>query len=69
MAGRRVMVVTDYWAKPIPSRHHDWTATLDGYEPGEPVGYGESEADAIYDLFLEIESREEELEEKARDRA
>ena len=43
-------IVTDYWPKPIPHRQFDWTATEDGYEPGCPIGYGKTEAEAIKDL-------------------
>jgi len=57
---RRVIVQTEYVHPPIPTRDYDWAAALDGYEPGEPLGQGPTEADAIYDLFLQIEEREEE---------
>jgi hypothetical protein len=61
--GRRVQLITNYWAKPIPMRKFDWQATLDGWEPGEPIGHGESEADAVYDLFMQIADREDDDEE------
>ena len=35
---------------PIPLRCYDWHATEDGYEPGDPVGYGATEAEAIAEL-------------------
>lgn len=35
---------------PITMRQFDWQATYDGYEPGDPVGYGETEQDAIDSL-------------------
>ena len=44
-------IVTDYWAKPIPTSAYDWSAVRDGYEPGCPIGYGASEAEAIADLL------------------
>jgi hypothetical protein len=44
-------IVTDYWPKPIPLRCFDWTACSDDYEPGMPVGYGATEAEAIADLL------------------
>jgi hypothetical protein len=44
---------TDYWAKPIPLRQFDWSATRDNYEPPMPVGYGRTEAEAIADLIAE----------------
>lgn len=27
---------------PIPSRKWDYCATVEGYEPGDPIGYGET---------------------------
>lgn len=56
---RRVLVITNYDPPPIPTRIHDWSAVLDNYEPGEPIGHGPTEADAVYDLYIEIEIREE----------
>jgi hypothetical protein len=61
-------IVTDYWAKPIPMRQFDWTATTDdydadcdedGYFSNHPVGYGRTEAEAIADLMAQIEERAE----------
>ena len=49
MSGPRI--VTDYWAKPIPDRRHDWCATFDGYEPGEPIAFAQTEAEAIEALM------------------
>jgi hypothetical protein len=43
-------IVTSYWAKPIPERKFDWSAVTEDYEPGAPVGYGRTEAEAIADL-------------------
>jgi hypothetical protein len=48
-------IVTDCWMKPIPSRVFDWSAYLDGYEPGDPVGYGPTEQQAIADLKEQLE--------------
>jgi len=49
-------IVTEYWAKPIPVRQFDWTAVDDDtYEPGCPVGYGATEAEAIADLREQLE--------------
>ncbi len=62
--GRRVVVVTEYVNPPIPIRNRDWSATLDGWEPGDPHGEGPSEADAVYDLWMEIEEREAEQAER-----
>lgn len=38
---------------PIPIREMDYSATFEGYEPGEPIGRGATEAAAIADLLLE----------------
>lgn len=48
-------IVTDYVNPPIPFRGCDWSATLDGYEPGDLIGRGRTEADAIADLKFQIE--------------
>jgi len=56
---RRVMVVTSHIKPPIPIKNHDWQAVLDNYEPGEPIGYGPTEADAVCDLYIQIAEREE----------
>ena len=42
-------ILTSYWPKPFPLRQFDWSATDDNYEPGCPIGYGASEAEAIAD--------------------
>jgi hypothetical protein len=42
-------IITSYWAKPIPNRAFDWSASYDGFEEG-PYGYGETEQQAIADL-------------------
>lgn len=51
-----VKIVTSYWAKPIPERKFDWSAVTDDYEPGAPIGYGRTEADAIADLNDKLEA-------------
>lgn len=35
---------------PIPIRSLDWSATSDDYEPGDPIGWGRTEQEAIEDL-------------------
>jgi hypothetical protein len=48
---------TDFWMKPIPLRHLDWSAidysTYDG--PPSPIGYGRTEEEAIADLLEQID--------------
>lgn len=48
-------IVTSFVYPPIPIRCFDWCACRDGYEPGEPLGYGATEAEAIEEL-LQIEA-------------
>jgi hypothetical protein len=48
-------IVTDYVNPPIPVRNFDWQATTSDYEPGDPVGRGETEQEAIADLLEKIE--------------
>jgi hypothetical protein len=47
-------IITDYWPKPIPIRDFDWSATLDNYEPGCPIGHGATKEKAIGDLLEKI---------------
>lgn len=52
-------IKTEYWAKPIPIRSHDWSAvdddTYDG--PGCPIGSGATEQQAIDDLLEQMEDK------------
>lgn len=43
-------MITSFVYPPIPIRWFDWCAYLDGYEPGDPIGWGKTEAEAILDL-------------------
>jgi hypothetical protein len=52
-------IVTEYVFPPIPLRQFDWRATLDGYEPGDPMGEGPTEEAAIADLMAQLADREE----------
>lgn len=45
-------IVTECIRPPIPIRQFDWRATYAGYEPGDPMGYGATEAEAMADLVL-----------------
>ena len=49
------VIHTENVCPPIPIRSHDWQATLDGYEPGDPIGHGPTEGDAIADLMEQID--------------
>jgi hypothetical protein len=39
-------IITQYIAPPIPMRNFDWVAVCEGYEPGDPIGYGSTEKEA-----------------------
>lgn len=56
-AAHRV-IKTHYDPPPIPYRGMDWTAVDDrtyGGDPGDPVGYGATEAAAVADLLEKLE--------------
>lgn len=44
-------IITEYEYPPIPDRRWDWSAVRGDYEPGDPIGRGPTEADAIRDLL------------------
>lgn len=37
----------------IPIRDFDWSATFEGYEPGDSIGHGATEQEAIDWLYAE----------------
>ena len=43
-------IVTAFVNPPIPCRGFDWSATRDGYDEGDHIGWGRTEAAAIDDL-------------------
>ena len=51
MAVLTLKIRPDYWPKPIPLRQFDWSAVTDNYEPGDPVGYGRTQGEAVADLL------------------
>ena len=44
-------IETKFVNPPIPSRRWDWQATFEGYDSGDPIGYGKTEKEAIEDLI------------------
>ena len=46
-----------YRHPPIPYRGSDWWAGLEGWEPGEPYGEGETLLAALGDLLANLEDR------------
>lgn len=66
LARLRWNIKTEFVYPPIPIRKFDWSATLDGYDPGEPdeggtyhggdpIGHGATEAEAIDELTALLE--------------
>lgn len=52
---------TEFIYPPIPIRKFDWSATDDDtYDEGQPIGYGETEREAIADLLTNLEESFEE---------
>ncbi len=47
------LILTSYWAKPIPTPNYDWEAWVDGREECE-VGRGRTEADDLADLQRQL---------------
>jgi hypothetical protein len=43
-------IQTSYSPPPIPVRQFDWSAVYENYEPGDAIGRGETEPEAIGDL-------------------
>ena len=50
--------VTTFVNPPIPVRDYDWPACSEDYEPGDPIGWGETEAQALGELAMEMGARE-----------
>ena len=44
-------IITHFEYPPIPIRDFDWSAVRDGYDAGDLIGRGKTEADAIADLL------------------
>jgi hypothetical protein len=51
--GRKIITHFDH--PPIPYRGCDWSAVFDGYEPGEPIGRGATQKEAIQHLIEQVE--------------
>ena len=47
---------TSFINPPIPVRGFDWQACVDGYEPGDALGHGATEAEAVADLLTVLEA-------------
>lgn len=51
-------IITEYVFPPIPIRTMDWSATLDNYDLGSPIGSGATKEKAILDLIEKLEPEE-----------
>jgi hypothetical protein len=49
------IIRTWYEHPPIPLREFDYGAVCDGYEGGDPIGWGRTEDEAIADLEVQID--------------
>lgn len=54
---RKIRTSFDY--PPIPIRSADWSAVVDGYDEGDPIGRGATELEAITDLLEQLHEIEE----------
>lgn len=43
-------IITNFVYPPIPDRSNDWSAVYEGYDGGDPMGWGPTEEAAIEDL-------------------
>ena len=48
-------IITSFVKPPIPIKDFDWQAVTDNYEPGDPVGVGATEEQAIVDLMEKLD--------------
>lgn len=48
-------IKTSFVYPPIPVRDFDWQAYEEGYEPGDALGHGATEAQAIADLMAQLQ--------------
>lgn len=51
----KTKIFTEHVYPPIPVRSFDWSATFDSYEPGDVVGRGATEEEAVANLLLETD--------------
>lgn len=56
---RRLVIETRYDPPPIPTNNFDWCAITENYEPGQPMGHGPTEADAVMDLYIQLADADE----------
>ena len=54
-----IRINIEYVRLPIPDRDFDYCATYEGYEPGNPLGYGATAEEAAEDLAFTARVYEE----------
>lgn len=59
MTWNGVVIKTDYWLKPIPTKRFDAQAWLDGHEESGLRGDGASRDEAVGDLLQKLWERTE----------
>ena len=52
--GKKLQVLVQHVFPPIADRRFDYAVTVKGYEPGDAIGRGETEALAIDNLIEQI---------------
>jgi hypothetical protein len=52
-SGQKIRTSFDY--PPIPIRNCDWSAVAHDYEPGDAIGHGATEQEAIADLLMQLD--------------
>lgn len=55
ISGTVYVINTVYAPPPIPQRWFDWSAVTKEYERGQPMGWGETEEEAISDLLDQLD--------------
>ncbi len=50
-------IITSFDYPPIPVRSMDWSAVREGYDAGDLIGRGKTEADAVADLLAMEDER------------
>lgn len=61
----RPRVIITFECPPLPTRQYDWSAVEPGYEPGDAIGYGATEDEAIADLSKKLFEAEAERDTRA----
>jgi hypothetical protein len=52
-------IITRYDPPPIPTRRYDWRAYLQEWDIDDPIGFGNTEAEALADLREQLDEKAE----------